>query len=197
MIGPNSPCSIQFPCNTATKWLLRQDAIKSITAFIESGQLDEKQCTPAVASSCILVVVKEHTRGFKETNVNIMKAIFQLFLAVCGYHESKEQVLPTYLAEEGARLTVAKLSDKKLSSLGPNLLSALCVVCQPFHVLEAACAALENAKAPLAHEEFLRWFQAFCVDFGVSAGLGAQLGKLIPWLLSVSFSRQCHEFENA
>jgi hypothetical protein len=167
--------------------LLRQNSLKSITAFIESGQIDELSSDVAQASSAILVVVKEYFRGFKETNVNIMKAIICLLIAVCEYHEAKEIPLSDWVVKSAADAAVQKVSDRKLTASSKNLLTALCLVSFPATVLLAGAESLRNVKSPIAHEEFLNWCQIFCNDFGANT-ICSGLSDLIPWILEVSFA---------
>jgi len=169
----------------ASKWLLRQDAIKSITAFVDSGQLSSAASAVSTNSSCILVVVREHTRSFKETNVNIMKAIMQLFIGLCDYHEAAEHELSDWAMKDGVAVAIHKISDKKLSEISKSVLTALCTVCSPRSVLATASGILRKAKSPVAHEEYLRWLKSFCDDFG-AASIGSGIGELIPWIFEVS-----------
>jgi len=168
----------------ASKWLLRQDAIKSLTAFVESGHLiDSKDTEKDMAS--ILLVVREQTRGFNETNVNIMKAIIQLFIAVCGFLESKEQTLGQWAVLESTAFCVQKISDRKLTVPCKSLFTSLCIVALPSAVIVSALEKIKSVKSPVAHEEFLKWFQTFCADFGAPT-IGAELGEVIPHLIEVS-----------
>lgn len=167
---------------TAPKWLLRQKAIAALSAYVDSGQPDSSGADDF--SSSLLVVVKENTKGFKETNVNIMKAILQLFLSICNYHESIECQLCEWAAKDGVAVATQKIFDRKLSVLSKSLLTALCVVCQPHIVIDEASLVLKNVKAPAAHEEFQKWFKTFCSDFGASC-IGPSVASIVPWLLEV------------
>jgi hypothetical protein len=175
-----------FICiHSATKWLLRQDAIKAMTSFVESGTY---HTTPAEASeftSSILIVVKENTRSFKETNVNVMKAIIQLVDAVCVYHEAAEVVIDKWIVIDAVDMAIQKLSDKKLLDACKSLLSSACTVCHPHVVLQSSVAVLSKVKSPIIHEEYLKWFNTFCQDFGAMT-LGTGLSDIVPWLLEVS-----------
>jgi cytoskeleton-associated protein 5 len=165
----------------SAKGIMRQDAIKSLTSFVESGKLIaskdiDKDCT------ALLTIVREHTRGFNETNVNIMKGIVQLFIAMCDVHEKMECLMNDWSAKAGTSVAVAKISDKKASDGCKSLLSALCVVCAPHTILLAALEAVQTVKTPVAHEELLKWIAVFCGEFG-AAVLGPHLGDLIPFIL--------------
>jgi hypothetical protein len=137
-------------------------------------------------TSCILLFVKEHTRGFKETNVNVTKSILELFLALCDYHEKAGQMFPKWAAEDGSIAATEKIADKKLSALSKNLLLSLCVV-QPPHVIQAsAINAVGKLKSPVAHEEFLKWFKSFCNEFG-AASIGPGINTAVSFLEEVRF----------
>lgn len=152
---------------------------------MESGELEAKSADVARNSSSLLLVVKEHTRGFRETNVNIMKAVIQLFMTMIEYHESKEKEFVEWAMQDGVSLAVQKISDRKLSSGCKNLLTEMCVVCMPASVVAEVSSSVKGIKSPVVHEEALRWFQSFCEDFG-AASLGQGLSELIPWILDVS-----------
>jgi hypothetical protein len=135
-------------------------------------------------TSCILVFVKEHTRGFKETNVNVTKSIVELFLALCDYHEKAGQIFPKWAGEDGSIAATEKIADKKLSALSKNLLLSLCVVQSPHVIQTSAFAAVGKLKSPVAHEEFLKWFKSFCNEFG-AASIGPGINSAVTFLEEV------------
>jgi len=167
----------------ASKWMYRQDSIKSMTAFVESGHLKSSSTIETDASS-LLVIVREHTRGFKETNVNIMKAILQLFLSMCDLFESMEKRFLPWAMKAGVEVAIQKISDRKLSSASKGLLTSLCVVSIPKEVLIAGFSTLKGVKSPVAHEEYMRWLLTFCDEFGM-ASAGNGLPDILPPLLEV------------
>jgi hypothetical protein len=171
---------------SASKWQQRHDAIESLTSYVESGHLDESSSDAELSASSILLVAREQTRGFKETNVNIMKAILQLLIAICEYCESKDLALGSWAVRDAAAVCVQKISDRKLTALCKSLLTAVCVVSLPSSLLLAAFEELKSVKSPVAHEEFLKWFQTFCTDFG-AVSIGTGISDVIPHLLEVSF----------
>jgi hypothetical protein len=136
--------------------------------------------------SSILLVVKDHTRGFKETNVNIMKSLLSLFMAVCEYHETKQNVLADALVMDMVDAAVQKISDRKLSSTSKTLLSTLCIVSSPASVVIAGIDSLKEIKSPVAHEEYLSWCHSMCLEFGTSA-INSKIVEIVPWILEVSF----------
>jgi hypothetical protein len=177
----------------ASKWLLRQDAIKTLTAFVESGELDSSESPTGTKSSSILTVVREHTRGFKETNVNIMKAIMHLFIALCDYHEASECVIDEWVMQDGVAIALLKMSDRKLYISCKSLLTRLCVVSPPYTVVLEAFKAIKPTKSPVAHLEYLQWVGDFCNDFG-AASLGPAISEIA--LSMIDVSNKVHRGEN-
>lgn len=163
--------------------MLRQDAIKSITAFLESGKRSSLSDTPSDCCA-LLVVVGEHTRGFKETNVNIMKAIVQLFLAVFDSHEIIEVPVGSWVMISGVGVAISKIADKKLSTNCKSLITETCVVYDPRAVILEGFKLLKGMKSPVAHEDYLSWFKSYCKDFG-AVSIGSGLAEIIPCLLNV------------
>lgn len=168
--------------------MLRQDALKKLTSYIESGDLDSVAKDPALSSSSLLFVVKEQTRGFRETNAHIMKAILNFILAVMEFCEARELLLPQWASIDVANVCVERISDRKLSELCKKLLSTACVVSEPSMVILQALQYLEKTvKSPVAHEEMMKWLRSFCNDFGAVL-IGSKIGDIIPLLLEVRFN---------
>jgi hypothetical protein len=168
----------------AAKWKNRHDAIKSLAAYVESGHLDDYSANVELSCSSILIVVREQTRGFRETNVNIMKAIIQLFIAVVEYLISKELLIAEWQMKDGAAVAAQKIADKKLSGVTGDLLTSLCVAALPASVILAVFDELTTIKSPIAHEEFLKWFQGYCTEFGAES-LGPGISLVVTHLLKV------------
>ncbi len=167
---------------TASKWQFRQSAIM---AFVTVSKSDGIQASVISATSSILVVVKENTRGFKESNFNVTKAIMELFLALGDIHASASQRFPEWGADEAVMLALDKIGDKKLSAVSKALLTLMCVVSPPSSVLQLAARQVEKVKSPLTHEELLNWCKYFLTEFGAASIRSAMKG-LVPWLLQVS-----------
>jgi hypothetical protein len=175
---------------TATKWLYRQNAIKAIAAFVSDREILDSTSDIAHDTACMLVFVKEHSRGFKETNVNVMKSIMELFLALCDYHENAGCPFPKWAALNGATSASEKIADKKLSPLAKSLLMSLCVVQAPYVILSQAFSAVGKVKAPLAHEEFVKWFKSFLNEFG-AASVGPGINDSVAFLQEVQKRQMC------
>ena len=170
---------------SASKWTFKNDAIKKLTTFIELGHAHEVCQDVGLNTNSTLIVVREHTRGFKETNVNIMKSILQLYIEVCYYHEQAEVPLDTWAMVDGVNIAIGKMQDRKLTENCQKVLTLLCAVCQPSEVLARVSTAIDAAKSPLAHEHTLSWFKTFLVEFGVMS-LGQGLADVTPWLIEES-----------
>ena len=161
--------------------MARQNAIKAFAAFLES-EANGSPVEIEKTSGSLLIAVKEHTRGFKETNVNVTKAIMEFFLAVCDYHEKASYPLMSWAMVDFVTLSVDKISDKKLSGLAKGLLTDCCLVCAPPAVVLTVAAKTEQAKSPLPHEECQHWFKSFCNDFGASS-LGKRVKDVAQWII--------------
>lgn len=146
---------------------------------------DGIQASVKAAGPSLLVVVKENTRSFKETNVNVTKAIMELFLALGDVYEALLQPFPDWAAEEAVILALDKIGDKKLSALAKALLTLMCVIHPPSSVLQMAAKHIEKVKSPLPHEELLLWCKYFLTQFG-AASIRSAVKNLVPWLLQVS-----------
>ena len=133
--------------------------------------------------------MKEHTRGFKETNVNVSKSIMELFLAVCDCHEKMSCPLPTWAGREMAILACSKISDKKLSPLSKSLLMSACVVQAPHVIVGQSCASMSQVKAPVAQEEFLNWMLTFSKEFGAAA-IGTGLKEAVTFVSEVRIAHR-------
>jgi hypothetical protein len=171
-----------FP--SATKWLHRQNAIKGIASFICDREFSPTPGACQKDTSCILIFVKEHTRGFNETNVQVAKSILELLLSICDVHEKKGCPLPTWVAREITNMTCSKMADKKLSPLAKILLLSACVVSVPRVIMGQAYESIANVKSPLAQEEFLFWMKSFAENFG-AASLGEGLPDAVAFLSKV------------
>lgn len=178
LIYPN-PCRV-----VATKWQYRQEGITGLAAFAESFDFAANDILRS--SSSVLSLVKEHTRGFKETNINVVRSIIELFLAWCDCHQKAVSPFPRWAMGDGVELAINKIADKKLSAISKSLLSSFCIVQAPPSVLEAVQTGVEKVRSPLAHEETLKWFNTFCLEFG-AACIGTGLHGTISWLLEVRF----------
>jgi hypothetical protein len=166
----------------STKWLLRQCAIKGLATFVSAREILDSPSDIETDTVCMLTFVKEHTRGFKETNVNVLQSIMELFLTLCDYHERANQPFPLWATKDGITISTEKIADKKLSAISKTLLMGFCEVQFPHYVLANAADVIHKVKAPAAHEEMLKWFKMFCNEFG-AASIGKGVSDTVTWLL--------------
>ena len=151
-----------------------------MTTFAKSDDfLEGRQDVPSPA---ILVVVKAHTKSFKEVNFNVVKAIMELFQALCDAHATAKQPPENWICKDAVALSVEKIADRKYSTIAPPLLSSLCVVRAPKTISALAIKVIDNIKSPLPHEALLKWHIDTCVDFGASS-LGSGVNTIVPWVL--------------
>ena len=169
---------------SATKWLLRQNSIKDMASFINDRKLDADPVALQRDTICFVVLVKEHTRGFNETNVQVSKSIMELFLVICDCHEKAQCPIPTWVARDMTSLSCSKIADKKLSPISKSLLMSACVVATPLVILGQAYDSISNVKSPLAQEEFLHWMTSFAETFG-AASVGSGMRDAVAFLSKV------------
>lgn len=123
-----------------------------------------------------------------------MKAILHLFTALCEYHESIEVEFPKWAMETCVTVASTKIGDKKLSGPCKAVLLSACAVCAPHLVVLKISEALGSVRAPLAHEEAMKWLRDFISEFG-AACLGSNVSSIVPWMLQVSIDRgRCRVF---
>ena len=156
-------------CIKSTKWQSRLKALKSLIKFVESRPVLDDCNKIENDSTCLLLVVKEHTKKFKESNFNVTKGIMELFVALCDYHTRSKCRFVNFAAVDGTSLAVDKIADRKLSSQSKHLLLTLCTVYPPHDVLTSAFTCAERIRAPVGHEEFLLWMISFCNEFGAAS----------------------------
>ena len=101
------------------QWLHRHCAIKSLNAFCRSHDQGE------ILTSQVLAVVKQYSKGFKDSNVNIMKSTFELFLSFCAVHVKASAPFPTWACKDGVAVAADKVADKKLSTFATSLLTVV------------------------------------------------------------------------
>ena len=135
-----------------------------------------------VPSPSILVAVKAHTKGFKEVNFNVVKAIMELFLALSEAHAAAKRPPENWICRDAVALSVEKIADRKYATVAPPLLTSLCIVRAPKTVSGLAIAFIGKVKSPIPHEALLKWHQDVCVDFGAAA-LGQGMNTVVPWIL--------------
>jgi len=177
--------SICFFYSLAPSWKSKRKAIDDIGDFVQKMSLENYTSTKFPSDS-FLIVVKTHTRSFKESNFNLMKSIMDLFLVFINVHVQLETSPALWICKAGATLAVEKISDRKLSNLASVILTELCVVKNPSLILNTSMTAIAKARSPVAHEALLKWCVNFCKDFGV-AYINDIMRTFSEWIIKVSF----------
>ena len=162
-------------------WKSRKAAIEALIEFTTSAKA--KTDGERFAANA-LVLVKNNTKQFKDSNFNILKAICQLFMAVCDLYQSLDRPLEPWMCKDATTICVAKIADKKFSQLAPPLLSRLCEVQLPQNVLHFSIVDVGTIISPAPHEGLLVWAETFCREFGGHA-IGGVLKSFIVWVSKV------------
>jgi len=163
----------------STEWKMRRDAINQLREF--SGNEIAKSEFEKYPEN-VLVVVREHTKQFKDSNFNIVKAAIELFLAVFDSYEMHSVPLQFWITRCATRIAVEKISDKKFSMTALPLLTRLCEVQTPETIVILSIEVIESIKSPLPHEGLLSWTTGFIKDFG-AVSLGKSLISCFNWVL--------------
>ena len=166
----------------STNWKFRKDAIDALAEYSHS---DVALSNADKYTENVLVAVKSYTKEFKDSNFNILKAIIELFLAICNLLKTRDKSLGAWISRRATTIAVEKIADKKFEKLAPVLLTRLCEMQLPDIIIALAIDTIETIKSPLQHEGLLSWMVVFCKEFGASA-IGQSLPICIDWLLKVS-----------
>jgi len=165
----------------SANWKNRKAAIETLIEFTTS---DRAKADGQTFAANALVIVKNNTKQFKDSNFNILKAICQLFMAVCDLYQSLDLPLDIWMCKDATTVCVAKVADKKFSQIAPPLLSRLCEVQLPEIILYFSIADIGRIKSPVPHEGLLGWTEQFCLEFGGHA-IGGVLKNVIAWVSKV------------
>lgn len=182
---------------SAKKW---QDRVAAITALSEACTSDSSVQQGVLDAA--VVVLRAKTKGFKESNFNILKAVFGCMSNIYA------AATPPFTRTAAAALVppaALKLRDRKLAVSSGELLTGVAEAVGPRLVVRVGLKALAGAKAGLGHSEFAGWVESAVSEFGASAfdltalaqwccgptGLGgnAQQKKAVTALLSTLYSQ--------
>jgi len=165
----------------SSMWQLRKEALVHLAEF---SKTEAAAAAGEGYSVNLLTVVKEHTKGFKESNFNLVKAVMDVFLSVCQVHSTLQKPLELWLCSAAVSLAIDKIADKKYLSVSHQVLLSLCIVRDPNQILSLCFKAIESVKSPLAHEEFLIVCTTFCRSFGVAV-IGNGVAGMVDLALKV------------
>ena len=147
---------------SSSKW---QEKVDACTAL---GDAIQKQSAGGSLAVPLVAYIKAHNSGFKISNVNIVKAIMQVF-TVAAQSVSDGQKFSKSAGREVIKSFGDRFSDKKTLELASSLLTALCEATSPSFVIKRMKLVMEKAKAPAAHQGYLEWLKGAIGEFGASA----------------------------
>jgi hypothetical protein len=148
---------------SAVKWQQRKEAVSTIQQCCEKT---DKNCVDYAGA--MIVVLRNHTKQFKETNVNIMKAVFALFEYVAST-SSSTATLPRHVVAAIVPPAVDKLGERNAKVVCSSLLLALSEAVGPQFVLQQQYQHIGTVKAPGVHLEALNWMAVCTTEFGVKS----------------------------
>ena len=150
--------------NSATKWQTKKLAIEAIGSSLQ--KLTSKLEISEFSAIPLVVVVKHYTKGFQESNFNLMKAIMEFFLCITQAHEEIKKKVQIWMCREAICVAIDKISDKKLGLCASSLLTSLCVVQMPGKIVSMSIQIIDNVKSPTPHEKLLSWCLETSINFG-------------------------------
>ena len=122
---------------TATNWKFKRDAIVSLTEVCSINFV--RKCEHLLPA--ILVIIIGHTKNFKESSFNLMKAITDFFQAVRNVHIELCKILDFWICKFIVPVSIEKISDRKFINIAGPLLSSSCIVRIPTSVLQLSIKA--------------------------------------------------------
>ena len=162
---------------SSAKWQEKVEGLTSIENFVRTDNVGGVLCVPLTS------FLKKHFPKLKSTNMNIVKAIMQLY-STCASHAGSTPFSKSVVVEI-VDAWGDKFSDKKGKDSLSDLLSALAGSVSPRFCIMQLKKVMDKVKAPVGRQNFLEWLKSVIDDFGVG---------VVPVQTIVSF---CHsEFEN-
>ncbi|CAM9413692.1 unnamed protein product [Ectocarpus fasciculatus] len=150
-----------LPGLRGTAWKEKVASIERITQGVLSD--------PGSFLTPVVMVLAAHTKQFKDSNFNVLKASFQGITTLleaahaAGVAKGNQAVVSTVVAP-----AVEKLGDRKLQETTSSLLTSAAESFGPSWVARRVMKAAGQAKAPLVHSEALTWLHACVKDFGAA-----------------------------
>ncbi len=142
----------------STKWQERKASMELLGA-VECAKIINGHL-PALLS-----VLKEHTKSFKDANVNVMKSFVNSLSSILRIHSVPLTVNDKKSLAAVLTVVVEKLSDRKLGELISDFLMVSGEVAGPSFIAECLIqAATSGIKAPLSRIELINWMGKFVND---------------------------------
>jgi len=164
----------------SSSWKLKKCAIDNLATFV--GSFAESKAEGNLPVGAVLALVKDNTKGLKQSNINLTKSIFDLLLCIFQTLSSLKVSPDMWMCKLVVPVVVEKVSDRKLGSCSYSILDCLCEVMKPEIIISLTIAAITDIKSPLSQEAFLKWTRTLCEDFGAAA-LGNGLHNLTAWIV--------------
>ncbi|CAM9401832.1 unnamed protein product, partial [Discosporangium mesarthrocarpum] len=143
-------------------WKDKVAAVDAISTRLQQGSAD--------LLGALIVALSASTKGFKDSNFNVMKAAFNAITSVVQADEGKDAAKANSAALSSALSpAVDKIGDRKLKDTVVSLLDTVSEALGPPWVIRRVVAIAGKAKAPLLHSEALAWLQSCIEDFGSGA----------------------------
>jgi hypothetical protein len=165
----------------SSNWKFRKTAIDTLVDFTKSTKAMSEGETYAAN---VLVLVKFHTKLFKDSNFNILKSAAELFIAACDLFESLKLPMKNWMCHDAASICVTKIADKKFASVAPTLLTRLCEMQFLEIIFYFSISTIKPIKSPVPHEGLLVWAENICREFGAKA-IGKCLSITVGWVSKV------------
>ncbi len=156
-----------------SKWMERKDALAKVREAVlalgpqvASGAVDVSSSSLLAA---LIAFLGEHSKNFKDSNVNVVKEALEAALAGMGALVGDAPAAADKAAAVSmVAVAVEKLLDKKLKDTACALLMAAAEVVGPAPVAVRVTKGAAAAKAPALHAEALGWLKSCITEFGAS-----------------------------
>ena len=166
----------------SANWKFRKTALEALQSFSRS---DMAKIEGEKFALNVVALIYDNTKQLQDSNFNVLKAALDLILCICDIYEAKNCPVDMWISQISTVAAVNKISDKKLASSSPVLLTRMCEVQSPEFIFSFLVAAVDGIKSPLSHSALLNWAEEFCKDFGAAA-ISRSLGLCVDWALKVS-----------
>ena len=146
----------------SSKWQERKGGVDALAAALSRG--------PQAQSLAVFVgVAKSRTRGFKESNVNVLRAVLDGLCALCATADASSAEAQS-AALCALDLCFAKVHDRKLGASAKACARGLAEAFHPRPVALALCEAAAGARPPLQRAEALSCLEDLVGAFGALVG---------------------------
>ena len=153
----------------SAKWVERKEAFEKLTHHVN---VVLKERAGAFAEA-LYVMIQKYTNEFKESNINVFRAVFGLLTAIVEH--GSDPCFPMSLVKGTVIRAVDKINDRKAQSDCVKLLMSLSEVVGPPYVIKCIAQHLPSVKSPIVHQEIIQSYLSICVEEFGAAAVGNQL----------------------